>query len=70
VPVQFHCEKYGRVAVICRAQHFVAGRDILTPTSNVVLAAIQEASLQAQIAARESIITANAKMLGYPAQPV
>jgi hypothetical protein len=37
----------------------VAGRGILTLTSNIVLAAIQEASLRAQIAAANRLIEAN-----------
>jgi hypothetical protein len=45
------------------SQRFMIEAAYLTRTSNVVLAAIQEASLQAQIAASESVITANSKML-------
>jgi outer membrane protein TolC len=45
------------------SQRFMIEAAYLTLTSNVVLAAIQEASLRAQIEATENIITANSKML-------
>ena len=45
------------------SQRFMVEAAYLTLTSNVVLAAIQEASLRAQIEATEKIIEANSKML-------
>jgi NodT family efflux transporter outer membrane factor (OMF) lipoprotein len=45
------------------SQRFTVEAAYLTLTSNVVLAAVQEASLRAQIEATESIIEANSKML-------
>jgi len=45
------------------SQRFMVEAAYLTLTSSVVLAAIQEASLRAQIEATENIITANSKML-------
>jgi hypothetical protein len=51
------------------SQRFMIEAAYLTRTSNVVLAAIQEASLRAQIEATENIITANSKMLDI-LQPV